>query len=100
MTVQKRTTLWIVAVLLAIPAWLGARQAAIAVPSEAKTVALTAKVPIDPQIATGQLPNGMRYYVRSNKKPEGRAELRLVVNAGSLMEEEDQRGLAHFTEHM
>jgi zinc protease len=101
MTVRKRTTLWIAAVLLALPAWLGARQAAVvAVPSEAKTVPLTAKVPIDPQITTGQLANGIRYYMRSNKKPEGRAELRLVVNAGSLMEEEDQRGLAHFTEHM
>src|SRR5262249_37904565 len=40
------------------------------------------------------------YYIRQNKKPEGRAELRLAVNAGSILEDEDQRGLAHFVEHM
>ena len=45
-------------------------------------------------------PNGLRYYVRSNSKPEKRAELRLVVNAGSILEDDDQRGLAHFVEHM
>ncbi len=48
----------------------------------------------------GTLPNGIRYYVRRNAKPEQRAELRLVVNAGSILEDNDQRGLAHFLEHM
>ncbi len=61
---------------------------------------LTAKVPVDPRITVGTLPNGLRYYVRANKNPEGRAELRLVVNAGSVLEDDDQRGLAHFVEHM
>ncbi len=42
----------------------------------------------------------MRYYVRANKQPQDRAELRLVVNAGSMLEDDDQRGLAHFVEHM
>src|SRR5689334_5002603 len=42
----------------------------------------------------------MRYYIRENHKPEKRAELRLVVNAGSVLEDEDQRGLAHMVEHM
>jgi zinc protease len=46
------------------------------------------------------LPNGLRYYVRVNKTPAHRAEIRLVVNAGSVLEDEDQRGLAHFLEHM
>ena len=61
---------------------------------------LTATVPVDPRITVGTLPNGMRYYVRANKQPANRAELRLVVNAGSVLEDDDQRGLAHFVEHM
>lgn len=61
---------------------------------------LTAKVPIDKKVRMGKLANGITYYIRSNKKPEGRVQFRLAVNAGSVMEDEDQRGLAHFTEHM
>ncbi len=45
-------------------------------------------------------PNGLRYLIRVNTKPEKRAELRLVVNAGSILEDDDQLGLAHFVEHM
>lgn len=58
------------------------------------------KLPVDPNVRTGTLPNGMRYFVRANKEPENRAELRLAVNVGSMMEDDDQQGLAHFTEHM
>jgi len=58
------------------------------------------KLPFDPAVTIGTLPNGMRYYIRENHKPEKRAELRLVVNAGSVLEDEDQRGLAHMVEHM
>lgn len=61
---------------------------------------LTAALPVDPAVRIGTLPNGIRYYVRRNAKPEQRAELRLVVNAGSILEDNDQRGLAHFLEHM
>jgi zinc protease len=61
---------------------------------------LTATVPVDPRITVNTLPNGLRYYFRTNKQPQGRAELRLVVNAGSILEDDDQRGLAHFVEHM
>ena len=57
-------------------------------------------MPVDPRITIGTLPNGLRYYLRANKQPQGRAELRLVVNAGSILEDDDQRGLAHFVEHM
>lgn len=57
-------------------------------------------LPVDPALRTGTLPNGMQYYVRANHTPKDRAELRLVVNAGSILEDEDQRGLAHFLEHM
>jgi zinc protease len=57
-------------------------------------------LPPDPQLTTGQLENGLRYFIRRNERPEQRAELRLVVNAGSVLEDADQRGLAHFVEHM
>jgi zinc protease len=62
--------------------------------------ASTTPLPRDPQVVVGTLPNGLRYYIRRNAKPEKRAELRLVVNAGSILEDDDQRGLAHFLEHM
>jgi zinc protease len=57
-------------------------------------------LPVDPSVTVGTLQNGLRYYIRANKRPENRAELRLVVNAGSVLEDDDQRGLAHFVEHM
>lgn len=60
----------------------------------------TDPLPLDPKIRTGILPNGMKYFIQKNSKPEKRAELRLAVNAGSTMEEDDQQGLAHFVEHM
>jgi len=55
---------------------------------------------ISPQILVGTLSNGMHYYIRENKKPEKRMELRLAVKAGSVLEDDDQQGLAHFVEHM
>ncbi|HEY4217860.1 MAG TPA: insulinase family protein [Gemmatimonadaceae bacterium] len=61
--------------------------------------AMSTPLPIDPKVRIGTLPNGIRYYIRQNPKPEKRAELRLVVNAGSILENESQLGLAHFTEH-
>lgn len=57
-------------------------------------------LPLDPQIKTGKLANGLTYYIQRNRRPEKRVELRLVVKAGSVLEDEDQLGLAHFTEHM
>lgn len=57
-------------------------------------------LPADPNIRIGTLDNGLRYYIRHNAEPQDRAELRLAVNAGSLMEADDQSGLAHFLEHM
>lgn len=72
------------------------------VQTAAATVELdpAAEIPVDPQVRLGRLENGLTYYVRPNRKPENRAELRLVVNAGSVLEDEDQLGLAHFLEHM
>jgi zinc protease len=57
-------------------------------------------IPTDPAVTYGVLENGLRYAVMRNVEPPGRVSLRLYVNSGSLMETEDQRGLAHFTEHM
>lgn len=61
---------------------------------------LTEKLPVDPNVKIGKLSNGLTYYIRKNVKPEKKAELRLAVNAGSILEDDDQQGLAHFTEHM
>jgi len=61
---------------------------------------LTVDMPVDPDVLIGGLPNGLRFYVRPNPRPSRQAELRLVVKAGSVLEDNDQRGLAHFVEHM
>lgn len=57
-------------------------------------------LPVDPALRTGKLSNGLTYYIRKNQEPKNRAELRLVVNAGSILETDKQAGLAHFVEHM
>jgi zinc protease len=56
--------------------------------------------PLDARIRTGTLPNGLTYYVFPHKQPRARAQLWLAVNAGSVLEDDDQRGLAHLVEHM
>lgn len=83
--------------LLALPflltsAAVAQRPTASAVPKD--------QIPVDSAVTIGRLPNGLRYYIRENRRPEKRAELRLVVNAGSVLEDPDQLGLAHFVEHM
>lgn len=71
-----------------------------------KPTALTAAkiengaIPNDPNVKIGKLPNGLTYYIRKNTEPKNRAELYLATRIGSLMEDDDQQGLAHFTEHM
>ncbi|MCA1247747.1 pitrilysin family protein [Massilia sp. MS-15] len=57
-------------------------------------------LPLDPQLRFGKLDNGLSYYIRQNARPAQRVELRLVVNAGSILEDEDQLGAAHFVEHL
>lgn len=61
---------------------------------------LQSKLPVDAKVKIGKLANGLTYYIRQNKKPEQKVELRLVLNAGSILEEDDQQGLAHMAEHM
>jgi zinc protease len=99
MRIRTRTQLmFVTAAFLAATGLAGARQQPALTP--AQSAALTAPMPLDPAITMGTFDNGLRYYVRANKKPEKRAELRLVVKAGSILEEDDQQGLAHFVEHM
>lgn len=61
---------------------------------------LSDPIPVGPQVKVGKLANGLTYYIQQNGRPEKKLELRLVVKAGSILEDEDQQGLAHFTEHM
>ncbi len=65
-----------------------------------KTDNLDQEIPIDPTVTIGTLDNGLTYYLKKNTKIEHKAELRLVINVGSILEDEDQLGLAHFVEHM
>lgn len=69
-------------------------------PVASKKVDLSKEIPFNPNVRRGVLDNGLTYYVEQNAKPADKVELRLVVNAGSILEDEDQRGLAHFMEHM
>lgn len=61
---------------------------------------LEEKIPLDPAVIKGTLQNGLTYYIKENKKPEKKVELRLIVKVGSIMEDDDQQGLAHMAEHM
>ena len=57
-------------------------------------------LPVDPKVTLGTLDNGLRYVIRPNAKPENRAELRLALDVGSILETDAEQGLAHFAEHM
>src|SRR6056297_4181879 len=58
------------------------------------------KLELNDEVLYGRLDNGLTYYIRSNSRPKDRLQMRLVVDAGSILEQDDQRGLAHFVEHM
>jgi zinc protease len=73
---------------------------AIASPHTAGWAQLAGDLPLDPAVTMGVLPNGMRYLIQKTEAQPGRAALRLVINAGSMQEQPDQMGLAHFLEHM
>ena len=94
---RKYSQLAVVCVLLTAVSFLFADTHYAAV---SQSTALSQAMPVDPQITIGKFSNGMRYYLRANKKPEKRAELRLVVKAGSILEDDDQQGMAHMVEHM
>ena len=60
----------------------------------------TPAIPIDKNVRIGKLDNGLTYYIRHNEEPKGQANFYIAQKVGSILEEEDQRGLAHFLEHM
>ena len=91
-----RQNLFILYVLLVLIFFGGGRPASGMGEREAVGKAL----PVDPAVTIGKLENGLTYYIRENKKPENIAVLRLVVDAGSVVEEDDEQGLAHFVEHL
>jgi zinc protease len=57
-------------------------------------------LPTDPNVRIGKLDNGLTYYIRHNELPEDRADFYIAQKVGSILEDENQRGLAHFLEHM
>lgn len=61
---------------------------------------LSENLPTDTAVKIGKLENGLTYYIRQNRKPEQKVELRLALNVGSIVEDNDQLGLAHMAEHM
>ncbi len=61
---------------------------------------MTAQLPVDKDVRIGKLPNGLTYYIRHNENPKGQADFYIAQKVGSILEEENQRGLAHFLEHM
>jgi zinc protease len=99
MTLRARKLLVGAAAAAVLAFGIGPAQHAAAVFAQAAP-ALTQVLPVDPDVTTGQFDNGLKYMIRRNALPAARAELRLVVNAGSLVEDNDQLGLAHFVEHM
>ncbi len=100
MTNRNRTQfMFLTAAVLVALCLVGVRQQT-AVMAQAPAPAKAQEMPVDQQITMGKFANGLRYYIRANQKPEKRAELRLVIKAGSILEDDDQQGLAHFVEHM
>ena len=68
--------------------------------TNATEINLDKKIPLDKEITYGKLDNGLTYYIKKNTSPKKKATIHLIVKAGSLMEDDDQLGLAHFIEHM
>jgi zinc protease len=94
---------WMVALLLAsatLQATHVRAQGTAAPETPPPAFAANDKLPFDPAVTTGTLPNGLRYYIRRNGRPEQRVLMQLAVKAGSIDEADDQQGLAHFLEHM
>ncbi|HVV53763.1 MAG TPA: insulinase family protein [Mucilaginibacter sp.] len=101
---MKKTSFLALSLLLALNFTFG--QVKKPTPSpRSKPVALKKQIrgnllPVDPNVIIGKLPNGLTYYIRRNTEPKNRADLYLVTKVGSVLENDNQQGLAHFTEHM
>ncbi|SFG57599.1 M16 family metallopeptidase [Pedobacter insulae] len=96
---QHLLTLGLATILFSQPIF-GQQKATPSRNTPAKTVNTGNLIPLDPSVKIGKLPNGLVYYIKKNIEPKNRAELYLATRVGSLMEDEAQQGLAHFTEHM
>jgi zinc protease len=92
----KSPLLWVIAILLLAPV-LACAPSAVDFAGLGKA---EDKVPLTSRAITGTLPNGLKYFIMENSRPENRAHLALVVNAGSVLERDDERGFAHFVEHL
>ena len=90
----------LVSVLVAPLKGSGQAQSSAPAPQAAAAFEPAAVIPLDKAVTTGTLPNGLRYYIRRNGRPEKRVMLQLAVQAGSVDETDKQLGLAHFLEHM
>jgi zinc protease len=97
---RRVATALLVCLLAPVAAAPATAQAVAAAAAPAPQVDPKSAVPIIGEVRWGRLPNGLRYFIRPNARPQGRADLRLVVNAGSVLEDDDQLGAAHFIEHM
>ena len=97
---MTRQLLHRIALLLSLPSIFFSCSDVTAPAPRATTATAEVALQLDPAVRTGTLDNGFRYYVRRNVQPAKRAALWLAVNAGSVQEDDDQRGLAHFLEHM
>jgi len=89
--INTRTPLLLILISIFLGQSLNARQ---------KEKGVEEPLPLDPSVRTGKLSNGFTYFIRYNETPKNRVVLNLVVKAGSILEDDDQRGLAHFMEHM
>jgi zinc protease len=83
-----------------IAAGIALLSTAVSAQPPSQPLTLQDRIPFDAAVRTGTLPNGLKFFIRQNARPEKRLSLRLAVKAGSLFEEDDQQGLAHFLEHM
>jgi len=96
----RRHLLALAVLVVTLVAGAYAQTAAPQAPAIPPELALDRTLPVDSVVRTGRLPNGLRYFIRQNGRPEKRVSMRLAVNAGAIQEDADQRGLAHFLEHM
>ena len=97
---NARLAIALCALMLLVLAAAPAAGASAAPRNASKEVRLQDQIPMDPEVTIGKLDNGLTYYIRVNRDPEKRAYVMLAVNAGSVLEDDDQVGLAHFVEHM
>lgn len=96
MRTQIKLSIYVLAIVIAVSGGASAQSK-----SKSKVSSSSAKaIPLDPNVKTGKLANGFTYFIRKNTEPKNRATLYLANKVGSILENDDQQGLAHFMEHM